>query len=59
VRPLFSRDCINLLSTDIPFAHEDNPVQVSSYMAKLRQAVLDALQEEAVLVVASPVYHVE
>ena len=51
------RDRINLLYTDTPFSLEENTDQVSSYMGKLRQAVLDALQEEAVLVVALPVYH--
>ena len=51
------RDRINLLHTDTPFGLEENAEQVSSYMSKLRQAVLDALQEEAVLVVALPVYH--
>ena len=45
--------------TDTPFSLEENADEVSSYMAKLRQAVLDALQEEAVLVVALPVYHPE
>ena len=53
------RDRINILYTDTPFALEENVDEVSAYMAKLRQAVLDALQEEAVLVVALPVYHVE
>jgi len=53
------RDRINLLYTDTPFSLEDNADEVSAYMAKLRQAVLDALQEEAVLVVALPVYHAE
>jgi hypothetical protein len=53
------RDRINLLYTDTPFSLEDNAGEVSAYMAKLRQAVLDALQEEAVLVVALPVYHAE
>ena len=53
------RDRINLLYTDTPFSLEENVDEVSAYMAKLRQAVLDALQEEAVLVVALPVYHGE
>ena len=38
---------------------EGNAEQLSSYMTKLRQAVLDALHEEAVLIVAVPVYHAE
>jgi hypothetical protein len=53
------RDRINLLYTDTPFSLETNADELSSYMANLRQAVLDALQEEAVLVVALPVYHAE
>ena len=51
------RDRFNLLYTDTPFSLEENADQLSSYMTKLRQAVLDALQEEAVLVVALPVCH--
>jgi len=53
------RDRINLLYTDTPFSLEENADQVSSYMAKLRQAVLAAIEEEAVLVVALPVFHAE
>ncbi len=53
------RDRINFLYTDTPFSLEENADEVSAYMAKLRQAVLEALQEEAVLVVALPVYHAE
>ncbi len=51
------RDRINLLYTDTPFTLEGNADDISAYLAKLRQAVVDALQEEAVLVVALPVYH--
>jgi len=53
------RDRINLLFTDTPFSLEGNAEQLSSYMTKLCQAVLDALHEEAVLIVAVPVYHAE
>lgn len=53
------RDRINLLYSDTPFSLEENADEVSAYMAKLRQTVFDALQEEAVLVVAFPVYHAE
>ena len=53
------RDRINLLYSDTPFSLEENADELSTYMAKLRQAVLDALQEEAVLVVVVPVYHGE
>ena len=53
------RDRINLLYTDTPFSLEQNADQVIAYITKLRQAVLDALQEEAVLIVAVLVYHAE
>jgi hypothetical protein len=53
------RDRINLLYTDTPFSLEENADDVSAYMAKLSQAVLDDLQEETVLAVALPVYHAE
>jgi hypothetical protein len=53
------RDRINLLYTDTPFSLEENADELSSYVTKLREAVLDALQEEAVLVVVLPVYHAE
>ena len=53
------RDRINLLYTDTPFSLEENADELSAYMAKLRQAVLEALQEEAVLVVVLPVYHAD
>jgi hypothetical protein len=51
------RDRINLIYSDTPFSLEANADELSAYMAKLRQAVLDALKEEAVLVVVVPVYH--
>jgi hypothetical protein len=51
------RDRINLLYCDTPLSLEENADELSAYMVKLRQAVVVALQEEAVLVVALPVYH--
>jgi hypothetical protein len=51
------RDRVNLIFTDIPFSFEEHFALVSAYADKLRQAVFDALQEEAVLVVALPIYH--
>jgi hypothetical protein len=61
ISPKTARRCdrINLLFTDTPFSLEGNAEQLSSYMTNLRQAVLDALHEEAVLIVAVPVYHAE
>jgi hypothetical protein len=51
------RDRINLIYTDTPFSLEEHAEQLHAYMDKLRQAVLDALEEEAALVVAAPVFH--
>jgi hypothetical protein len=53
------RDRINLIYTDTPLSFDGNADEISAYMDKLRAAVLQALAEEAVLVVALPVYHVQ
>jgi hypothetical protein len=53
------RDRINLIFTDSPFSFEQNFALLSAYTDKLRQAVLDALEEEAALVCALPIYHSE
>jgi hypothetical protein len=53
------RDRINLVYTDTPFAFEENFAQVSAYADELRDAAVEALEEEAVLVVVSKVYHAE
>jgi hypothetical protein len=41
------RDRINLLYTDTSLSLEENADELSAYMTKLRQAVFDALKEEA------------
>lgn len=52
-------DTINLIYTDTPFAFDENFERVSRYTDELRNAALEALEEEAVLVVALKVYHSE
>ena len=51
------RDRVNLLYTDTPFDFENNFDLIAAYMDRLREVVFQALNEEAVLVVAYPVYH--
>jgi hypothetical protein len=41
----------------LPYQFDANLVSLSQYTDKLRQAAFDALDEEAVLVVAFGVYH--
>jgi hypothetical protein len=52
-------DTINLIYTDTSFAFEENFERVSRYTDELRNAAFEALEEEAVLVVALKVYHSE
>jgi hypothetical protein len=53
------QDRINLVYTDAPFAFEENFAQVSRYTDALREAAFEALEEEAVLIVAFKVFHAE
>jgi hypothetical protein len=53
------RDRINLVYTDTPFAFEANAARLSRYLEAIRDAAHEALEEEAVLVVAYQVHHVE
>jgi hypothetical protein len=53
------RDRINLLYTDTPFTLENNVDRLTRYADRLRVAALEALDEEAVLVVVLAVYHAE
>jgi hypothetical protein len=53
------RDTINLVSTDTPFTFEDHLDQLSRYADQLREAAMEALEEEAILVVVWKVYHAE
>lgn len=53
------QDRINLIYTDTPYAFEENFEIVSAYAGKLRDAVNTALEEEAVLITVSMIYHTE
>jgi hypothetical protein len=53
------RDRINLVYTCTKFALEEHFTSVSRYADELREAALDALDEEAILVVVSKVYCAE
>jgi len=51
------RDRINLIFTDIPFSLETHFARIGRYADELHQAAFEALDEEAVLIVVSQVYH--
>jgi hypothetical protein len=53
------KDRINLVFTDTPLIFTDDFENISRYTDHLRQAAFVALQEEAVLDAAYPVYHSE
>ena len=53
------RDHINLVYTDTPFAFDEHFARISRYADELRDAAFEALEEEAVLIVALKVYHSE
>jgi hypothetical protein len=53
------RDRVNLVYSDTRFAFEENFDRVSRYADELRVAAFEVLEEEAVPVVASTVYHAE
>jgi hypothetical protein len=53
------RDRVNLLFTDVGVAFDANFAKISLYADYLREAAIDALDEEVVLVVAFKVYHSE
>jgi hypothetical protein len=50
-------DRINLIYTDLPVALSTNFESVARYADELKQAAIDALAEEAVLVAVTQVYH--
>ena len=52
------RDRINLLYTDAPFTFDENLAAISRSADELRNAAIEALDEEAELVVVSQVFHV-
>jgi hypothetical protein len=51
------RDRINVVYTDTPFAFEEHFARIERYADELREAASQALEEEAVLIVVSRVYH--
>jgi hypothetical protein len=53
------QDRVNLLFTDGPFSFEEGFSRLSRYADALRAAAYEALEEEAILVVALRVYHSE
>jgi hypothetical protein len=50
-------DRINVIYTDTSVRFDPNLAAISRFTDKLRQAAFEALEEEAVLVVAFKVYH--
>lgn len=50
-------DRINLIYTDLPLALSINLESVARYTEELKQAALESLVEETVLVVVTQVYH--
>jgi hypothetical protein len=53
------QDRIHLIYTDTPFAFEENFESISRYADALSDTAFEALEEEAILVVALKVYHAE
>lgn len=51
------QDRVNVIFTDAPFSFAQNFTGLSQYADELRRAVFAALDEEAVLVVALPIFH--
>ena len=52
-----TRDRVNIIYTDTPFAFEENFERLSRFAEELRRAAFAALHEEAVLIVAHKVHH--
>jgi hypothetical protein len=52
-------DSIHIIYTDSPFSFEQHSATLSRYLDELRSATFEALNEEAVLVVAHKVFHSE
>jgi uncharacterized protein YozE (UPF0346 family) len=53
------QDRINLIYTDTSFPFEKNFEKISRYTDELKQAIYEALEEEAVFIVVLKVYHAE
>lgn len=50
-------DKINLIYADTPFDFEKNFKALSKYTDELREAALEASQEESILIVVHKIYH--
>ena len=53
------QDRINLIYTDTPYTFQENIETISMYADKLKVAAFAALEEEAILIAVSKVYHAE
>jgi hypothetical protein len=53
------KDHVNVIYTDTPASLESNIENVSRYADELRSAAALALEEEAILIVVSRIYHAE
>lgn len=51
------RDRINLLYTDLPLALSEKRDLLSQYADYVKNAVADALEEEAILIAVAPIFH--
>ncbi|MCY7375355.1 MAG: hypothetical protein LH472_05210 [Pyrinomonadaceae bacterium] len=51
------QDRISLIYTDTPFSFQDNSDLLSNYTDEIRNAALEALEEEVVLIAVWQVYH--
>ena len=50
-------DGINLVYADTPFDFDENFAALSKYTDELRQAALEASDEESILIVVHSIYH--
>jgi hypothetical protein len=50
-------DKINLVYADTPFDFEKNFKAISNYVDELREAALQATEEESILIVVHEIYH--
>jgi hypothetical protein len=53
------QDRVHLIYTDTPFAFEEHFESLSRYADAVRDAVFEALEEEAILVAVLKIYHAE
>ena len=52
-----AEDKINLVYADTPFDFEENFEALSKYTDELREAALEATEEESILIVVHEIYH--